>query len=215
MSCGGEVGEDAVAHLGGGFVGKGDGEDLLGLLDGGVGEQLEQALDEQAGLARAGRGFDDEGAADVECLAAGIGVGRRGGWAGGKRRSSATGVLRACGIEGAGQVGVGTGVGIFVQRVGVERGGVEAAEQALLAVGAGLRVLLGVDARLAGVEVFGERGEHLAPLVDLRFEAFGFQLRGLGEDSLVGFVAVQAHVFAGRTLAKATAARCGVMETTA
>ena len=79
LGSGGEVGEHAVAHLGGGFVGKGDGEDLLGLLDGGVGEQLEQALDEQAGLARAGRRFDDEGAADVECLATGIGVGRRGG----------------------------------------------------------------------------------------------------------------------------------------
>ena len=78
LTCGGEVGEHAVAHLAGGFVGKGDGEDLLGLLDGGVGEQLEQALDEQAGLAQPAA-LDDEGAADVDCLATGIGVGRRGG----------------------------------------------------------------------------------------------------------------------------------------
>ena len=51
LSCGGEVGKHAVAHLGGGLVGEGDGEDLLGLLHGVVGKQLEQALDEQAGLA--------------------------------------------------------------------------------------------------------------------------------------------------------------------
>jgi hypothetical protein len=70
--------EYAVAHLGGGFEGEGDGEDLLGGGDGFVGEQLEEALDEQAGLAGAGGGFDDEGAADVEGLGAGFGlVGRR------------------------------------------------------------------------------------------------------------------------------------------
>jgi len=138
---GGKMGEHAVAHLGGGFFGEGDGEDLLRLLYGVVGEQPEQALDEQAGLAGAGRGLDDEGAADIKSLLAGIGVVRRGEWLEGKRRSSATGGLRACGIERAVRC---VGDEIFVQRVGVERGGIEAAEQALLAVLTGLRVLLGL-----------------------------------------------------------------------
>jgi len=76
---GGEVGEDAVAHLAGGLEGEGDGEDLLGLVYGGVAEELEETLDEEAGLAGAGGGFDDEGAADVEGVAAGLGVGGEGG----------------------------------------------------------------------------------------------------------------------------------------
>ena len=60
-----EMREHAIAHLGGGLQGEGDGEKLLRLLDGIIGEQLEEALDEQAGLARARGGLDDEGAADV------------------------------------------------------------------------------------------------------------------------------------------------------
>ncbi len=75
-----EVVEDALAEFGGGFVGEGDGEDLFGGGDGLVGEELEEALDEQAGFAGAGGGFDDEGAADVEGVGAGFGVGWSGGW---------------------------------------------------------------------------------------------------------------------------------------
>ena len=70
-----KVGEHAVAHLGGGLEGEGDGENLLGCGDGLVGEQLEEALDEQAGLAGAGGGFDDEGAVDVEGPGASRGIG--------------------------------------------------------------------------------------------------------------------------------------------
>ena len=88
-------------------------------------------------------------------------------------------------------------------------GGVEAAEQALLAVRASLRVLLGIDARLAGVEVLGERGQHLAQLTDLRFEALGFQLRWLGRTPLWDSYPRRPRSLPGRTLAKATAARCG------
>ena len=73
-----QVREDAVAEFGGGGVGEGDGEDLLGLSDGVVGEEFEQTLDEQGGLAGAGGGFDDEGARDVERLGANACVGRRG-----------------------------------------------------------------------------------------------------------------------------------------
>ena len=57
-----ELGEDAFAEFGGGFAGEGDGEDFFGLLvDGSCGEQLEEALDEEAGFAGAGGGFDDAG----------------------------------------------------------------------------------------------------------------------------------------------------------
>ena len=140
MRSGGEVGEDTVAHLGGGFVGKGDGEDLFGLLDGGVGEQLEQTLDEQAGLARAGWGLDDEGAVDVERLTAGFGVGRLSGAAGGEAEGLSHG--RPPGLRNRRRRTSRADLEIFIERVGVECGGIEAAEQALIAVAASLRVLL-------------------------------------------------------------------------
>ena len=56
------MGEDAFAELGGGLAGEGDGEDLGGVVDGG--EELEEALDEEAGFAGAGGSFDDEGFRD-------------------------------------------------------------------------------------------------------------------------------------------------------
>ena len=43
------MGQDAVPELGGGFAGEGDGEDFRGVVDGG--EELEEALDEEASLA--------------------------------------------------------------------------------------------------------------------------------------------------------------------
>ena len=72
-----ELGEYAVAHLGGRFLCEGDGEDLLGRLDGLVGQKLQVSLDEKAGLARTGRGFDDPGGADVKGLCAFGGVGKQ------------------------------------------------------------------------------------------------------------------------------------------
>jgi hypothetical protein len=73
-----KMSEDTVAHLGCGCNREGDGEYLLGLGNGLVGEQLEEALDEQACLAGAGGSFDDEGAANVEGFGASGGIGRAG-----------------------------------------------------------------------------------------------------------------------------------------
>src|SRR2546425_8341139 len=56
--------QNPLAHLGGGLDGEGDGEDLLGLFH--HAEELDVALHQQVGLARAGGRLDDEGARDVE-----------------------------------------------------------------------------------------------------------------------------------------------------
>jgi hypothetical protein len=56
--------EHAAAHFGRGFARERDGDDLLGLLH--AREQREVTLDQQLGLARAGRGLHDERARDVE-----------------------------------------------------------------------------------------------------------------------------------------------------
>jgi hypothetical protein len=61
-----QVMQHALEELGGGLLGEGDGEDLFGLMNVRFGEELEQALDEKAGFAGAGGGFDDAGGADVE-----------------------------------------------------------------------------------------------------------------------------------------------------
>ncbi len=55
-----------MAHFGIGFAGEGDGEDLFWLLCATIGQELEEALDQEPGLAGAGRGFDDPGAPDVQ-----------------------------------------------------------------------------------------------------------------------------------------------------
>ncbi len=60
----GDLGDDALAHLAGGFVGEGQGEDAPGrraLLD-----DLCDAPGDDAGLARAGGGEDEQGALGVE-----------------------------------------------------------------------------------------------------------------------------------------------------
>ena len=65
-----------MAHLGGGGVGEGDGDDLAGLVD--LGEQAEEAAREQVGFAGAGRGLDQDGAAGIEgAMALGL-IGRHG-----------------------------------------------------------------------------------------------------------------------------------------
>ncbi len=68
--------EDAVAHLGGGGFGEGDGDDLAGLLD--LGQQAQKAAGEQVGLARAGRGLHQNGLAGIERALALRLIGRRG-----------------------------------------------------------------------------------------------------------------------------------------
>ena len=83
-----KTGEHAVAHLGGGLFSEGDGENLFRLADGRVGEEFEEAMNEQRSLAGAGGRFDDEGAMDVEGFSAGFGIGRlgrSGQWRGGLR----------------------------------------------------------------------------------------------------------------------------------
>src|SRR3990170_1515125 len=50
--------EHALAHFGCGFPGEGDGDDLLGLVH--RRQKAEIALDQEFGLARAGRRLDDE-----------------------------------------------------------------------------------------------------------------------------------------------------------
>ena len=65
-----------MAHLGGGGVGKCDGHNLAGLLH--LGQQAQKAAGEQVGLAGAGRGLDEDGAAGIEGAIALRLVGRRG-----------------------------------------------------------------------------------------------------------------------------------------
>src|ERR1019366_87829 len=125
---------------------------------------------------------------------AGVGSSR---CAGSLKRGRKGRTLAKVGLRGGwvGQVGLGIEVEVF-QGVGVELEGIQTAEQALVAVLAGLRILLGRDAGFAGVEVFGERGEDVTPLMDLRLEAVGLKLGGLGQDAVVGLAAVDAHVLA-------------------
>ena len=80
--------------------------------------------------------------------------------------------------------------------------GIEAAEQPLRAVLAGLRVALGMDARLAGVEVLGEVGEDAVPFGDLVVEGLEGERSGLGKDAIGGRVAVEAHLLAGADAAE-------------
>ena len=72
----GELLEHALAHLGRGLARERDGDDLLGL-DHRV-EQREIALDQELGLARAGRRLDDERARRIERARALGGIRRRG-----------------------------------------------------------------------------------------------------------------------------------------
>ncbi len=92
---------------------------------------------------------------------------------------------------------MGSSVGSVSSSYGFEGGEVEAAEETLGAVGAGLRVLLGRDVGVAGVEVFGEDGEGFAPLFELGCEGLGGAAGGFGEDAGLGLEAVEGHVFAG------------------
>ena len=70
-----ELIENAIAHLGGGSVGKGDGDHLAGLVD--LGEQAQKSLREQSGFARAGRCADENGAPWIERFVALCLIGRR------------------------------------------------------------------------------------------------------------------------------------------
>ena len=74
-SCFRELVENAVAHLGRGGLGEGDGDDLAGLVD--FGEQAQKALGEEGGFARAGGRAHEDGAARVERLIALGLIGRR------------------------------------------------------------------------------------------------------------------------------------------
>lgn len=56
---------DAGGHLGGGFLGEGDGEDVFAVEVGDGVEQVGDALDNYAGLAGAGAGDDQHGAVQV------------------------------------------------------------------------------------------------------------------------------------------------------
>src|ERR1017187_9327536 len=121
----------------------------------------------------------------------------------GNGRTSATVCLRL-----RERIGVGVGIGIF-EDAGVERGSVETAEQALLAMVAGLGVAFGRDPRIAGVEVAGERFQHFAPRVHLGFQARGLQLGCPGQDSLVRFVAVETHLPAGANVGEGDGGKMG------
>ncbi len=68
IGCFLELAMDALNHFGGGFLGKGDGDDLGECPVGVSGEKLEVALDEDGGFARAGPGFDQHTFGDVEGL---------------------------------------------------------------------------------------------------------------------------------------------------
>ena len=68
----GEGASDAGAHFAGGLAGEGDGDDGLGVVDGG--EEGEEALGEEFGFAGAGGGLDEEGGGDVEGAFAGSGI---------------------------------------------------------------------------------------------------------------------------------------------
>ena len=83
LARGPDQGGDALAHLGGGLVGEGDGEDLAGLHAAG-GQQVGDPVGEHPGLARARPGDDEQRAAlvqdrlallRVEPLEQGLGVG--------------------------------------------------------------------------------------------------------------------------------------------
>ena len=79
--------EDAIGELARSFAGEGDRQDLGGVVH--RGEQLEEALDEEAGLAGSGGSFDDEGALNIEgALTFGVvgGENRRGQQLGDRRR---------------------------------------------------------------------------------------------------------------------------------
>ena len=109
----GVVGEerfDAVTHLAGGFVGEGDGEDAPGgdalLLD-----EVGDAVGEDAGLAGAGAGEDEEGA----------GGGGDGGGLGGVEGGEVEGGGKSASSGGGGWSSEGGGPG--VQRVGGGMGG--------------------------------------------------------------------------------------------
>ena len=55
--------DDAFAHLVGGFVGEGDGEDVPG--SDALGDEVGDAAGDDAGFAGAGAGEDEQGAVDV------------------------------------------------------------------------------------------------------------------------------------------------------
>jgi hypothetical protein len=63
--------ENAIAHLGGGGVGEGDGDDLAGIVD--RGQQGEKALGQKGGFAGAGGGLDEDGARGLGLVRAGFG----------------------------------------------------------------------------------------------------------------------------------------------
>jgi hypothetical protein len=50
---------------------------------------------------------------------------------------------------------------------------------------------------VAGVEVLGEPGEDLAPILDLVGKAFGIQFGGLGQDTVAGLETAEAQFVAG------------------
>ena len=63
--CGGfEFGEDAVAHLGGGGLCEGNGDDLAWIFN--LREQAEEAASEEFGFAGAGWGLDEDGVRRIE-----------------------------------------------------------------------------------------------------------------------------------------------------
>ena len=68
-----KVTENARAHFGGGGAGEGDGEDFLGLVDGG--EKAEIAAGKEVGFATTGGCLNDDVPTDVERGFAGFGVG--------------------------------------------------------------------------------------------------------------------------------------------
>ena len=49
---------------------------------------------------------------------------------------------------------------------------------------------------MASVKIFGQRGKHAAPFVDLGCQAGSIQLRVLGQDAVAGLVAEETHIFA-------------------
>ena len=64
-----------MAHFGGGGFGKGDGDDLAGVVD--FAEQTQKAASEQIGLAGTGGRVHQNGASGVECAVALGLIGRR------------------------------------------------------------------------------------------------------------------------------------------
>ena len=70
--------EDAVAHLGSRLTSKRDRQHLLWHSNLRISEQLQEALNQQAGLARACGCFDDERSPDVQRLMASRSIGRVG-----------------------------------------------------------------------------------------------------------------------------------------